>query len=256
MSDTPLHVVTSFSQQGYNTYAQLCLKSFLQHWSEEVRLLIYHESQDMDELDWLPEERVTLVNLDKVNYLQYFEFVYRNDKRVRGTVFEDWMYWKANDRRAGYSFRYDAWRFCRKVFAVANAVEKYVNAGKLFWLDADVTTFADVPVSMLHETLPGNVATSYLDRGTYHPDCAYVGYNLDNPQCLPFIKAFAKEYSDFTVFNRKEWHDSYVYNELRKEQGIPSHIIPARSHRSVFENSVLGQYMVHHKGPKKERIAV
>ena len=153
-------------------------------------------------------------------------------------------------------FSRDAFRFANKVFAIraaARTTSHEPRATRLFWLDADVVTFEPVPLTLLDEVLPPDVALSCLDRGPYPSECGFVGYNLAHPATLPFIEALASLYASDEVFKLQEWHDSYVFDWLRRKGNVPAHCIPyaAGQKRHPFVNSALGRYMDHLKGPRK-----
>src|SRR6267154_2086897 len=67
------------------------------------------------------------------------------------------------------------------------AARTFCAGGRLFWVDADVFTFAPVTHDLLNRVLPAERALSCLDRGQYHSECGFVGYNLDDSQARVFI---------------------------------------------------------------------
>jgi hypothetical protein len=72
-----------------------------------------------------------------------------------------------------------------------------------------------------------------------------------------FWETFINYYKKDTIFELQEWHDSFVFDVVRKEyeeRGMVNQNIP---HGSIdlhpFINSVLGDYMDHMKGPRKRQ---
>lgn len=237
-------VVTSCSAQGWLEYGRRFVETFVAHWAADVPLFVVSE-------DALPQfKRAYHIHIACSEAAA--AFLKRHDTlRARGRVRERGdAGWTPNKIQAGYNFRYDAFRFCKKVFAI-DLIARRLGEGLLFWIDMDVVTFADVPTALLHRLLPADKALACLDRGPYHSECGFVGYNLDHPLGLPFIREFAALYASDQVFGLQEWHDSWVFDWLRKKTNVPTFAIPHHSRRHPFPNSELGRYMDHLKGERK-----
>lgn len=237
-------VLTSFSQRGFVEYGSRFLETFRQHWPAEVKLLIYHEGQ--------PE----LGGYDLLSDVQSCsEFVkrHRDNLVIQGRMKAETHHWKKECLQAGYNFRFDAYKFGRKVFAIEHA-SKLIKVGKLFWVDADVVTFEKVTAEFLNRQLPDHVCTSYLGRGKgYHSECGFVGYNLNQIRCHDFINVFASLYRNDTFMKLAEWHDSWVYDWVRTQTGAPAlNLSPPGASGHVFIQSELGKYMDHLKGDRKQ----
>lgn len=247
MSANPPSVVTSCSAQGWLAYGNLFVKSFLEHWPDDIDLYII--SEDKLPIVGLPR-RVQVWDLDENPRAKEFLEKYKTEKWAHGDVHTA-VPSNVNRRpRANGGFRFDAYKFSKKVFAI-ELVAKHMNQGRLFWVDADVVTFASVPVGFIETLLPEWAALSCLARPGYHSECGFVGYNLDNQNAKRFIDEFANLYHSGTVFLLDEWHDSWVFDWLRKKLTILTYDIPHRSKGHPFINSPLGQYMDHLKGARK-----
>jgi len=249
---TDFTVVTSCSLEGWASYGAKFVDTFLQYWPKEVALLIISE-------DAIPVREYTthsVCHLDLVgNSARARDFLARH--REHG-----WTQGEAASPRppgiarrwptnAGKNFRYDAYKFSKKVFAIELAAGR-LDSGRLLWVDADVITFAPVPADLATTLLPWDAAISCLARPGYHSECGFVGYNLNHVACRPFITTFADLYATDAVFALDEWHDSWVFDYVRKLLNTPTHHIPHRSQSHPFINSELGKYMDHCKGKRKK----
>lgn len=244
-----ISVVTSCSASGWNEYGHAFVRSFEEFWPLEVDY--YLVSEDRGQLP-IGGGRCRVIDLLECRDADRFLRRHRDDKRASGHErLPTDVGWTPNKIAAGYNFRYDAFRFAKKVFAIAQ-VAQIVGHGRLFWVDADVVTFAPVPVALLERLLPESTALCCLDRGAYHSECGFVGYRLDHPRAREFIAAFAGLYASDEVFGLQEWHDSWVFDWLRRKMKVPSVAIPHRDRRHPFVNSELGQYMDHKKGARKQ----
>ncbi len=234
-------VVTSCSKQGFEQYGRKCIESFHEFWPKDINLYIVSED-DLPPPSRLAGRDACAVSLHQSVEWAKFREVHKTDLRVSKT-----------QRHPNKQFRYDAEKFCKKVFAV-QLVERSTEATRLIWLDADTVTHAPVPVTFLNTLPPDDLAIAYLDRGQYHSECGFVGYNLSYPGTGKFITECARMYSSGDVFGLKQWHDCEVFDHVRKKTGIMCYKIPYGNNPShPFVHSQLGQYMDHLKGLRKAR---
>ena len=241
-------VVTSFSIDGYFKYGRNFIKTFMKYWPSSVNLMIYHEGTG----EVLDENHVRVNLLEDVKDCADFIDRYSKDDYACGRRQKEGFRWKSRAIQAGYNYRFDAVKFCRKVFAIEDAARR-LDGGRLFWVDADVKTFSRVDIDLLDRTLPNNVALSYLGRPRSYSECGFVGYNLDHQDCKTFIHAFADMYRFGRVFDIMEWHDSYVFDYVRSALRTPGFSIPSSTDKGhVFINSELGTVMDHLKGDRKD----
>lgn len=263
MTDNSISVITSCSAEGWKQYGQRFVESFYTYWPSSVELFVASEEANPGEE--LPPFHIFPKNLvvDKYKGLPPYYFIplknefldkYKDAKWTAGDASSPrpphiMPSWKAT---SGYFFRYDAYKFCKKVFAI-EAAAKLVPSGRLFWIDADVVTFAPIPETIGQTMLPSGYALSCLARGAYHSECGFVGYNLDDVRARQFIANFSNLYYSDQIFELKEWHDSWVFDWLRKRDNVSTYLIPHASTSHPFINSYLGRYMDHMKGSRKER---
>lgn len=235
---------------GYRQYGRRFIENFIRHWPNDVTLYVYHEGSDIIE-----SNRVKPINLLKAlpNCVDFINR-WKNDHEACGREPNSPTRWRGKDVQKGYNFRFDVVKFCRKVFVIEHAAWQ-IESGKMFWVDADTVTFADIPLSLLDRMLPEGADTSYLGREGSHSECGFIGYNLDQPLSLSLITLLSVTYAGEAVFAMAEWHDSYVYDRCRerleKSNDMVGHCIPSPKRGHVFIHSELGRYMDHLKGDRK-----
>jgi len=242
-------VVTSFSNAGFEKYGRKFIETFNKYWSKDIDLHIYHEG--MDDKLFVGHRAYDLYTVPECSL---FSRKYRNDPLVNGRVVDAPFRWKKKCVNDKYNFRYDAYKFSKKVFAIYDAARK-IGGGKLFWVDADIVTFDNIDTQFLEDLLRDDYDTCYLGRiGSGHSECGFVGYNLDKALARVFIGYFANMYSNDEVFALNEWHDSYVYDKVREyfKANLHDYCIPSTERGHVFINSVLGTVMDHLKGDRKD----
>jgi hypothetical protein len=238
-------VITSFNDEGFHHYGKRFIETFEKHWPKEVELLIFHEGELHPEI-----ERHSNYNLMEVGQCVDFINTNKDVPLFNGKHINQPSRWKSKCVDAGYNFRFDAVKFCRKVFAIYKAATIALE-GKMFWVDADVITFNNVSLHLLDMVMPDDYDTSHLKRPGAHSECGFVGYNLEHIATWGLIRYFADLYVTGGVFNLKEWHDSFVYDYCLDYLSIDDYVIPSTNRGHVFINSELGEYMDHLKGDRK-----
>jgi hypothetical protein len=235
-------VITSFSPSGYEAYAHKFISSFFLNWPQEVNLICAWEGVH-------PDPNLNGFDLLSTEPARSFYFRWATSKIVKGLQ-EGEKKWGPKARRKGYSFRHDAWRFSHKVFAVA-AASRYVEGGKLFWIDADVVTNRPVATSLLDSLLADDIHLSYIPRTNYHSECGFVGYNLEHKETREFIEAYERQYSLDRFLSDDAWDDCHQLDYLIKASDLRCFRINSTHNGQPFDTSILGEYMTHYKGARK-----
>lgn len=247
--NTPIVVVTSCSAQGWKSYGMRFLDTFHRFWPQTIELFVVSEDPILLPQSITSRRKVTFLSLWQLSPKALgFHQRHQTNHKARGLDAPDSV------KKHGYSFRHDAYKFSKKVFAIDLVANQLQGTQRLIWLDADVVTHSPVPGDMFLELPPYGLALAYLDRGKFHSECGFVGYNLEHEATRPFIAEFTRLYDSDAVFALEEWHDSWVFDMVRRRLGTPSYPIPYRgaiTHPFVY--SVLGQYMDHLKGARKQR---
>lgn len=244
-------VITTFNADGLKQYGQRMIDSFEQFWPAEVDLVVCAESCQPQH----QRSNTQIWDLLKLSMpLNTFLERNRNNPLAHGLAGPPEVY----DPRK--TFRWDAVRFCYKVYATA-LVANYTSGGWLIWLDADTVTHSPVTRPDLDRLCPQDAMITYLGRGEkYHSECGWVGYNLDHPETRGFIRDFVSMYDQDRIFELPEWHDSYVWDSVRRrwqDRGRFHNLTPVlpKPGRAghPFINSDLGRFMDHLKGDRKSQ---
>jgi len=213
--------VTTFPPWAWDVYAKQAIESFLEYWP--IPIVVYYESPPP-----LSDRRVGMRPLDSIP--ERAEFLEREVPEVK-------------------DYRYDAKRFCHKVFAQLETLKEYE---KVIWLDADVVTFREIPIRTLEMLLDG-AAVTYLGRNTY-TETGFVGFNKSDPDFSEFEKKYREMYTKGKILALPYHTDCHAFDEARK--GIAGkNLTPfGKGMQDVFNMSVLGQYAAHFKGPRKVQL--
>jgi hypothetical protein len=159
-------VLTTFNQQGLQLYGQRMINSFDDRMPTEIDLYIYAER-------CTPISRKTKRNITVFDHertlpdMVEFKKKYINDPRANGMGPDK----KRLDARK--AFKWDAIKFCNKVYAVCNAARRAKQEGVdvLIWMDADSYVHSPMSISFLEQFVPEDVFTCFLGRGPKYTEC-------------------------------------------------------------------------------------
>lgn len=254
-----IKVITSYKPGTWNEYAKRAVDSVLEHWPANTDVVVYHESQTQD---IFKHPRVQWLDAHEVQpELPKFKNKYKDDPVANGEIQEI----PNGVRRPGLmpkkgSFQWNAVRFSNKIFCVTHAIKSSAGYDYVIWLDADTYSFRPMPESFLEKLLPEDSLVTYLGRGDKDPECGFVGYNLKHPEIQNLNKEWEELYISDEIFKLTSgWTDCssliHLSNKYQKQKNIKvndiGHDGGVKGHH-VFINSVLGLYMDHFKGNRKE----
>ncbi len=253
--------VTTCNELGYEQYGRRMIESFDLHWPPDVKLHVYAEG-------FVPDRRSARIVYHDLHTecpdLVAFKRRHADNAAAHGRAGRkrwrmkvDWARPKLRARRVdwGLGYWWDAVRFSHKAFAIFHAA-RTARGDVLFWIDADIRVFADVPADFVAELMPKDCLLSYLARPKFS-ECGFVGYNLRHHAIGAFIDDFEALYKQDLLFRQREFHDSYLFDVIRRRferRGCQTYDIAqgmGREAGHVFVNSPLGRYMDHMKGERK-----
>lgn len=254
-------IVTTFNAKGYRKYAKKFLMTYLLNWPSDVILYAYAESCDIEEQgDNLIVRDLHASSQDIVN----FKKKWRNVPKANGDISNDPI--RSKRRDSGKGFKWDAVRFSHKVYSIFHCA-KNCDADFLIWMDADMICHSPVSLTQIAELIPENKDLCYLGRDGKFPECGLYSLNLKSNSVLSFLTEFQRVYDDAEngIFLMDEWHDSFVFEEVRKKftnlncLNWSKSLGDLRPHKSnsVGEghpliNSKWGSFLDHLKGSRKD----
>lgn len=244
-------VITTFHQAGLEQYGQRMIDTFEQFWPKDVDLKVCAEK--CQPVTSRPNTEVIDLLASSTDLAAFLHRHQHNDL-AHGRAGPPDVY---NPKK---QFRWDAVRFSYKVFSAALCASR-LQSGWMMWVDADTRTHSPVTESWLSTVCPPGAMISYLGRGErYHSECGWVAYNLDHPATRNFISDFVDLYRSDEIFQHKEWHDSFIWDTVRRryqEQHRFINLNPDPDTKGLakhpFINSELGRVMDHFKGSRKDQ---
>lgn len=245
-----LSVVTTFNQPGYDKYAKRMIQTFLATWPTEVTLYAYAEDCVVTEQ---ADNLVVLDLHDASPALTAFKNKWKDVPTANGDISGDIT--RAIRKDSKKSFKWDAVRFAHKVYAIF-ACAKTCNSDVLIWMDADTICHSPISMEQLTRLIPADKELCFLGREGKYTECGLYAMNLRSPMIARFLESFQRMYdqADHGIFTLDEWHDSFVFDEVRRtlaliELNWSKGIVRGEGHPLI--NSEWGAYLDHLKGDRK-----
>ena len=240
--------VTTFNLEKHK-YGIEMINSFFANWPDEIKLTAYIENAS-------PIDNALVKN--KIVIKEFHENI--PEYRLFKKKFKD-------KEKYTDDFRFNVFRFAHKVYAISKAL-KDVKTKYLIWLDSDIKTHKKIPISFLHSLVDDTRYLSYLGRENIsikhlnYSECGFLIFNTEHFIHSQFWRDMMQMYDGGKLFQEKEWHDSYIFDVVRKNLEITSNIkninisdmglVDIKSEDHVFVASVLGKFMDHKKGNRKQ----
>lgn len=253
-------VVTTFHKDGYEKYGKRMIETFLKNWPQAVTLIVYAEDCQVTE----SAPNLIVRDLHKESQeLVVFKEKWKNVPKANGDVSDDPIRSKRKD--SGKGFKWHAIRFAHKVYSIFDCARK-TNSDILMWMDADTICHSTITINDLEKMIPSNSELCFLGRKGKYSECGLYSLNLKSENIRNFLSEFQRVYDDAEngIFLMEEWHDSYVFDQVRKkfpnlkqiDWAAHLHDLRPKPGNSTGEghpliNSEWGAWLDHLKGSRK-----
>lgn len=246
-------IITSFSQKGYHKYGKNFIQEFLEHWPDE-ELTVYYERGYPSNAP--QDERVHWVNLYDFDDFKRFE------QRLDSSdpLFAGVMHVKQKDvtHKPVYNFRFDARRFYRKVWCMEHTARRE-EVTQFAWLDADVQFLKEAPKDLLESLFRDAgkpLGIIHLNREWLYSETGFIAFDTSLEYMDLFFALAKNTYLGGAFRYLGEWHDCYVLDLVMRQLDIPrGSLVQNEKSDHVFNESPLGEFMIHNKGPERKEAA-
>lgn len=251
--------VSSMNKKLYEEYGKRFLEEFNQYAGENIKLLNIFEGLE-----------IINSNSDKIKNIIFQDESHKKFKKFFGNLYEANgikmnIFNQNGEQRVSFqtNFRYNAIKFSFKVFSIKYSLNFLESEDYLIWTDADLRCKKNFSSNDLIEFLPEkDQVMSYLGRTHFPPgrpysECGFLGFNLKHKEFKQFINRMVEVYSSGEIFSYVEWHDSWIWDQIRLEfeekninfKNISGPIFEKLEH--PFVNCNLGKFFDHLKGNRK-----
>lgn len=252
-----IRVVTTFSRKQWDDYVHRLLPKSIELWPKEVEWQVW-----LDDRDPLPFHGTGLGGNHK--------FLFLSDDPEHEAFMAGWrrrlecdtvLHAKITKFRYPFGYVHDAGTFAHKVFALTSK-EARDGADWLVFLGSDVETLRPVDLDWLGRALAGDIV--HLGRADIRSSetdwlAVRLGGELATDMGWKFTAALRHVYTSGDIYQNAEWIDGFVVARLcavfagigadvkNLSEGVPG--------LDVWPQTMLGESLVHHKGPKgKQRL--
>ena len=253
-------VITTFNESGYKKYGQRMIQTFLQTWPQEVELIVYTENCAIME----SAPNIVVRNISVVSALTEFKQQWQHVPKATGDISGDPV--RSVRKDSGKGFKWNAVRFAHKTYSIFHCAQN-INTDVLIWMDADTVCHSKITVTDLDRLCEPQYELCFLGRRKKFSECGLYSMRLGTKGIKRFLREFQRMYDDADngIFLLDEWHDSFVFDAVRKN--IPGLIefdwaaklgdlrlsklnSPGEGHPLI--NSDWGAYLDHLKGARKD----
>lgn len=237
------NVLTSFNEKYWLEIAKENIDLLDHNWIQNSNISLYHQ---LPKIDQSFSNRVQWYDLyESCPELVEFSEKWKDHPKANGTF----------KTKQNMAFRWNAIKFCHKTFAIWHQA-KTQNNGWLIWLDCDVVTLKTINEEFLRKICPETHAISYMGRPGKYSECGFIGFNLSKKEAKDFLLEWENLYMSGDFIDCKETHDSWTFDYLRLQK--PKDLFfnvnsSAVTDKNPFSQSMLGNYMAHAKGDKKQK---
>ena len=132
--------------------------------------------------------------------------------------FADLSFYNRNKDKPFKGYKYDAVRFSWKVNALYNTLKltTFLDYDAMVWVDADTLFLQDINSDWIEDNISTDGIMSYLGRPNYYSECSLLYFNLRHPDTIQYITDVWNLYVTDCIYELKEHHDSYLWDEVRK----------------------------------------
>jgi len=241
-----IEVLTTFHKAGWEQYGKRMVETFLKYWPEDVKIHLYCENVD----PMIQNTRVIVHD------------IFETCPQIKGYLEQHDNEYNNGIRNGTRDFKFDAIKFCYKVFAQCHRIHNS-DADRLLFIDADTVTFAEPPMDEIQRLLPEDNFTAYIGRPNNKKlpfaETGFIMYNLNHPNIKNFAEVFEDLYTTGKIFDLEYQVDCFTYDTARRtvEQthGAKSNDITGPEglgKRHPFVNTILGTFMDHLKGDDRK----
>jgi len=255
-----IEFVTSFGESYFDKIAQYTLPLMVKA-TKEHYLKVYYENN----ITLTPK-----ISYESTNYrnlyhcspeLLKFLLEIKSDESKKGKEFLPIHegIWLDDQKKSGYNYKLNAFAFCRKWYAMQHAFKKAMRHHEnfyLIWLDADIMMI-DYMQNLEQEIknlFINGASIAYLARNYIHSECGFMIFKSGSAS-MDLINGVCDAYSTHDVFKLPEWHDSFVFDEIRKSMDSNHFVKMCEGElgEDVFSKCFLADYATHLKGNLKYR---
>ena len=248
-----IRVVTTFGRRQWEDYAHALLPRSMELWPKDVEWQVWQDSRDTAVAIPYVGQKVTMHLLEDDPDHEAFMAGW-NRRLAANPALAHFI-----DHGAG-GYLLNAGRFAHKVFTMTNQAAR-AGADWLIFLGADVETTKAVDSAWLESVLRASEVVHLGRTDIRSSETDFLAFRLAITDKFPhelsaqcFLDSLRHIYTSGDIYQWGEWIDGHIIGRLAavfEGIGLQVHNLSAGiPGLDVFEKTVLGERLVHHKGPR------
>ena len=199
-------IVTSFNQKLYEKYAYQFINSYLE---QKINIDLYIYSEDDKNNFKCNNNKIKVIQL--LHNFPSIKKFYNNNN--------NYQLKKYIECPEKYKWKYDAIRFSYKIFSIIHNFNNYPNYKYILWIDADTLFLKKFNYKLIYKLIKENNMISFLGRSKLegHSECGFLIFNRNHKYMKEYFNEILHLYLSKNIYNEKEWHDSYIWDLIRKK---------------------------------------
>ena len=230
-------------------YAFQNLKAAEKYLPKNGNILVQFESENMPLPESTKRVKWQWLPLEKINAFKKLSIKVNNKVKIRekGTDISD-----NNAYTDREMWRWDAFRFCHKVYAQYHSLAH--SNRYMCYIDSDVIFHKPVPEDFFYTLFEDGKYVSYINRESgphLTPDTGYVGFDTSNPLQTEFWDEMLRLYDGGKIFEKTQgWTDCQALDHCIKHIGNSAKKLITAEQLSwnSWKATPLSKYCTHHKG--------
>lgn len=233
---TTYRVVTSQHKPYYDTIGKDCIESFLKFWPKEISIELWAENFIPD----IKDSRLIVKDWNAINP-RFDNFVSLIESKT------------SNPKILGRK------KFWMKGHVVLSAMEE-CDSDVFIWLDSDVITHKEIPLSYIEKLIPENYLAVDIPAGGKGKDkeaeTGFFGLNMRHPMSDKVISYYRKCHTTEDILSVVRNLETAVWwnaVEGQREKGaLVNHLHTSKDHLMPFMYTELAEYMRHWVAPSNK----
>jgi hypothetical protein len=229
-------VISTFSIDGYELYGHQMIKTWLNFWPSDCKLIIYTEGYKLTEKD------IRLTEID-INDACPDLLIFKEKSR---DLIKDHNNKKLINRIS------KTIKWCHKVYAMKHALEN-CQTDNLIFLDGDTYTKNHVSSSLAKDLVASHLFSVHFEKLKHglHFETGLISFNMHHPQMTLLKNNMLKDYNTLDIYNHEKTWDGYWFAYLYKKFNLDVLDLSNGKMAGVFSNPLVTKILVHEAGNAK-----
>lgn len=230
-------VITTFSKDGYDLYGHRMITSWLEHWPDTFKLIVYTEGYDLVEKD----HRLTSLDINQscpdLEIFKKKSFSKINEQPEN----KRWL------RRIEKTIKW-----CHKVYITSHAL-KNLQTDYLIYLDGDTWTREAITKTVASDLLGDKLLGVHFEQLAFglHFETGLIVFNKNHKQMELLKSVYQSGYDNLQIYELEKTWDTFWLMYLWKTYDLDIKDLAEDKEAFIFGNPLIHNKIKHNVGTRK-----